>query len=365
MNSHGFDSPSQLALRAICPGSTNLQKSVYDKVSRGTILEDDDISEFAKAGTNKHALSVEHYSGIKDVNDPAMPADVKWTVEKSKEIIAQLPAGATVVMEYRVDLSFLGADVGEVGGQIDLLAVIPGRFAVVIDWKFGVVYVEHPKYNWQLKAYSAAVARSFAVPEVQAYILQPSAMSEDLCLRAVIYKQEDLQQIETEIKDIILKTREPDAPLVRGDHCATKFCKARSYCPQWRDSFLSIPQNDNVASYMSLLPPEKRPELYENLKAAKKFCEIGLDAIKRMVVGGKLEIPGYVVGEGRKTREWKDIDLAIQQLKLLSANITAQHIRVVEPISPAQAEDIFGENAIEPLVKIVVGNPTVKKEKKK
>lgn len=356
MNSHGYFSPSQLSLRAYCPGSANLQKENEAVAPMGG-----DTAE-STAGTIKHEMAVLLRNKQVEPDAITITDDVRYCVQQVEEILAQLPADAIVTDEYRIDLSDLGIDGGAEGCRVDLLAVVPGRYAVVVDYKFGEMWTDSPEWNWQMKGYAAGVMRSFGVPEVQAVILQPN-IDEGNRRRAHTFDAAAIAEAETGIKSIVEAAKAPTAPLIRGDHCGDRFCCCRPVCPLWRDSWLSVPQNTTVEAYMTTLPPDGRRKLYENLLAANKFTEIAIEAVKALAVAGKLEIAGYVVGDGKKQRWWESESSAREKLSAMIVQKGRKIEEVIKPISPAQAEKIFGKEELKSMICEKFGSPILKKTK--
>jgi hypothetical protein len=316
-----------------------------------------DTSADAQLGTQKHAQTTAAYQSGITSDQP----DVAWCVDQAKEVVSALPPETVIVHEYQVDLQFLGIDPSPDGCRCDLVAFVPGSFALLIDWKYGAGYVDAPEWNTQMKAYATGIARSFGVPQVLAMILQPNAQNEDFKRRSYTFDAAGLATAETEIRAIIEATKKPDAPLVRGDHCADRFCRCRPVCQLWRDAFLSVPKNTSVANYMLSLSPEKRRDIYENLLAAKKFCTDAIEAVKELAVAGSLEIAGYEIGDGKKSREWKDEGVAKINLCSLASGKGLSSDDVIKPISIAKAEELFGKGKFKDQTLTVPGKPMLKK----
>ena len=347
-NSHGHYSPSQLALRSACPGSVHLEGSLFSG-GRETLFHG---SEAAETGTEKHLLCQDLRAGRTTAEQ--VPDDVRWAVEQVQAVVVCLPEGSIVVEEYQIDLTYLGIPNSVDGNRIDLLAIVPGRFGIVIDYKFGFLFAESPAWNWQIKTYCAGVARAFGVPQVQGGILQPN-VDEQWRKRYQVFDATELEEAEKGVRKIIARCEEPGAQLVRGDHCTEKFCKARLGCPLWKESFLQIPTNDTLANFVLSLTPDRRRSVYENLITAKKFAESGIEEINALAVAGKLEIEGYEIGPGRKKRDWKDQAQAIDQLSIMARERGMEVKEVVEPISPAAAEKKFPKTLLAPLITTTEG----------
>jgi hypothetical protein len=350
---HGYYTPSKLDLRYHCPGSAALESALPE--------EDDATSAAAQAGRDLHDLSRRLRTGELEFG-PEIPDAVVFCKQQTDEIIAGLPADVTVIAEYQIDLSCLGIESGSEGCRVDFLAVVPGRFAVVADDKYGAVRVTDPKYNWQMKTYCAGVARAFGVPEVQAVILQP-ALEEGDRFRSCVFTAEDITETEQCVKSIVEAGKKPGAPLVRGEHCADCFCRARPVCPLWRDAFLSVPQHTPIEKYMLGLAPDRRRDIYENVQAAFKFCEKAIEAIKASAVAGKLDIAGYEVAPGNKRRQWRNDAEAINEMEIVAASKGLSREAVTVPLSPSKAETLLGKKLFDKYIVEIAGEPTLKRKK--
>lgn len=352
-------SPSQLDLRYRCPGSVRLQLSM---VSSGKSAESPEAAE----GTKKHDLCLEYF--MKPGRPAEMPDDALWILERAHEI-ALLYAeveGTLFLKEYQIDLSDLGILGGKEGCRIDLLIVIPGRKAVIVDYKFGVHYVPPPKYNWQMKGYAVGVFRSFGVSEIEVIILQPN-IDEKYQQRSGFFYAEDISEFEKSIREIVERTKAISAPLVRGEHCVWGFCKARGICSQWRDVFLSLPIHTTIAAHIKNISPAERATLYENIKAAAAWCNTARDTIEAIAVNEGLEFEGYEIGTGRKTRTWAKPDEEVEAALKRLFEICKSGFPIYEIVSPGEVEKILGKSKkvkeiINPLIMYVEGKPCLKKK---
>lgn len=353
-------SPSQLTLRYHCPGSVRLQLSM---ISSGNVP----VSEEASEGLKKHDLCQEYFNtpGCPDTT----PEDVVWVLDQAHEQYKEYAEleGTIVVKEYQIDLSDLGIHGGTEGCRIDLLFVIPGRKALIIDWKFGIGYVPQPKYNWQMKAYAAGVFRAFGVIEIQVMILQPNT-SDEYRIKMGYFYAEDISEFEKGIREIVAKTKDENAPLVRGEHCVYGFCKARDICPLWRNAFLELPQHVTMAAHVLNISPKERAVLYENLRAAESFCNKARSTIEAIAINDSLDIEGYEIGEGKKSRAWGKPNETIEQALRLLSERCQMGFPIYQIISPAIVEKIAGKSKkvkeiIDPLIIYTPGKPSLKKKK--
>jgi len=359
MLKHDYCSPSKLALRYHCPGSVNLEKELI-----GTGEQEVSLSQAASEGTRKHEI-ISHILQGKMPIDSA-PDDVATAYAATTEILSELREtnGYLEICEYQVDLSPLGISGGTEGCRCDLIAVVPGYRAVLIDFKFGIGRVEAPRYNWQMKAYAWAVWKAFGVTELLSVIIQPNT-DEEYMLKMDCFNSGELEEIGPVIKEIVDKANGFDAPIVRGNHCTQYFCRCKEVCPAWRDSYLAMPEHLTIAAHLKQISPEKRQELYENVIAADAWISKARATIETMAIAGDIEITGWEVGAGRKTREWgkPEIEIELSLRELMSE--TDKTINIYHPqelLSPAEVEKEFGKlkkvkEKIEPLLIFKMGKP--------
>jgi Protein of unknown function (DUF2800) len=356
---HDLCSPSRLDLRYFCPGSARMEQQLS-----GTGKSH--VPDFTSEGTRKHGL-------VQRCRDETVPGeddlgyDVQWVIDKVREIAdpyAEVP-DHIIVDEYQIDLADLGITGGKEGCRIDLLVVVPGRKALIIDYKFGVMYVPRPKYNWQMKAYAVGVFRAFGVSEIEVIILQPNT-DEQYQVKTDFFYAQEIDGFERDIKAIVAGTKAPDAPVVRGDHCTSGFCRARDTCPLWRDAYLALPVHTTVAAHLKNISPEQRKILYENVVAAKSWCEKARSVVELLAINGEIEIDGYEIGTGRKSREWASSDVVAKKVidlaKTLGKECSPYALK-----SPAEIEAELGKSkavkeALQPLVIYKEGKPALKKK---
>lgn len=311
---HDFCSPSTLQLRAACPGSARRLKLIEQ--SKPALHE---TSKAASRGVRLHGLTVDILTDnlvVETFVDLTQEdkQQIKWCAKRTKEIINRL-AGQNVIVIYeeQIDLSELGISGGKHGCRIDCLILIPGYGAIVIDWKFGRHWVTIPEYNLQTKAYAWGVHTAYG-GDVETIILQPQS-PEGREYMSCLIKDDQFKDIGEQIKQIVLNTKKPDAPLIRGPHCEEYFCSLRdSACPLWNKSLLEIPDDQNIASYFKTLSPADRKKLYEHIKTITHVAKCCEETIKILCIDGGLEIEGYSIKDGRPDYICNDLETMINAL---------------------------------------------------
>jgi hypothetical protein len=367
---HDYASPSKLELCALCPGYPRLARAT-ERMSLGN-------NEAARRGTDLHEYAVQVLTGKTTYEALALVLaaedleQLKWAVERTKEIIERFPTGI-VQYEIQIDLSSLGISGGAHGSRIDVLIVVPGVGLVVVDWKFGRVWVTPPEWNWQFKAYAWGASNQFG-GSVEAILLQPQS-PEGRDYMQCVYTPEDLQEAGESIKAIVAATRKEDAPLVRGEHCKKKWCSMYSVCPMYKSSPLDVPSGVDIPTYVSLLQPIDRGILYDTVLAAesliKKFKETCIElAVEHGIEFGN----GFGVGPGRSSYVCGDVPRFVETLRPFAA---AKGVEVADLLTPpipptpkskSDVEKIIGkskaaQDAVKSLYVEVPGKPTLKKLK--
>jgi len=339
-NKHDYCSPSQLNLRFHCPGSVNLYKLLPPKT-------DDYTSEPASRGIKLHAVTVDVLNGV-PLNSFGLPREdelaVAWCIEKIQEVIARFADTETkpiIKKEFQIDLSSLGISGGKEGCRIDVLFVIPGIGSIIIDEKFGEGYVTTPQYNSQFKAYAWGAHNAFG-GSVECIKLQPWASEEEYQYQSHLFEECDFEKIGEDIKEIVKKTKNENAPLIRGRHCDYAFCNAKEICSLHKNAVLEIPHGITVKNHLLKISPVDRASLYENLVVAKRWCDKAINTITAVAIEENLELENYIIAE-RTNYVWKDEKMAEAAIREFSK----EEIEIIEPsklMSKSKIEKIIGKS---------------------
>ena len=371
---HDFCSPSVLPLRAACPGSARRQKEAEQS---DLLLKD--ISDSAARGILLHSLTEGMLKDKLDVETfVALPEEdkqqIKWCVLRTKEIIERFRGqNPVIIYEEQVDLTELGISGGLHGSRIDCLILVPGRGAVVIDWKFGRGWVTIPEYNLQTKTYAWGIHHNYG-GNVETTILQPqSPEGRDYMFCTIT--EDEFSNIEKQVKEIVTRAKSPDAPLVRGRHCEDLFCPLKgSICPLWNRSLLEIPDKQSIETYFEILSPADRKKLYDHIKTISHVANHCEEAIKRLCVEAGLEIEGYEVRHGKTIFKCNDVDKIVEKLLPFAMKQGLSRDDLLIPAIPEQAKNksdylkLFGNKKeireiLDSLFIKITGKKTLKKLK--
>lgn len=368
---HDPNGPSKLNQREECPGSFRLETTAEIEVrpewaGPGT---PDDESEASARGTRLHDLiadcircdrapKLEDIPGA-DPESDLIPLEFCW--EQAQKVLADVGEDLLVLVEYKVDLAHLGIPGG---GTIDLAVVNPGKDFVLIDWKFGYSAVRDPAVNRQMQAYALGLANDYGCVEGNAIIVQPNGIGV-APVRSAYYSPEMLARLLPSLQRIVSDTQREDAPLIPGDHCL--YCKVKTGCPARKaqaDAVLAR-RAQPILHTIAAMEPKHRLDYIERMKLAKGWLESSLDEIDGAILDGRVQVPGLVVGEGRKSRDWVNEYMAAEAMTAAGIPEDRQFKRKV--ISPAEAEKIAGKSKstglkLRPAIVVVPGKPRIVRE---
>lgn len=350
---HDFCSPSQLERRWKCPGSVRMEQQIV-KPKR----KDGDSTPEASRGRALHAVIeklLKQELGITDVRRGLevngytlnhTDADhALWCYGCAQAEIDSISMRKAILIEQPVDLELLGIGGGLQGNRPDLAIVVPGHFIVGFDWKMGGAWVTPPKWNLQFRTYGWGLWNRFGGRSVKWVKLQPF-LEEELRYMEYSYTPQELEQARKDVTAIVERTKDPDAPLMRGGHC--QYCTAKDICPHFRGALLEIPPKDHVATYLASLDPRQARELYNALLAAQEWVNNGLAAcqgysLERMLADPKADPPiaGTMVGHKTTRRKWKDDILPKLAEYAKEHNVNPSDLVETKLLSPATLEKLF------------------------
>lgn len=368
-------SPSKLPLRAACPGSARLERDT--ERSNHKLLQHNPAAERGTMLHDKSEMVCSKQKGEEYLND--LPVEDKqqvlWTNQQTLEVIKRFAGkGAITQYEIQVDLSPLGISGGKNGCRIDVLIIIPGSGAVIIDWKYGRIWVTAPEWNLQLKAYAWGINHTYG-GNIETIILQPQS-PEDRNYMSHVFTDEDFKVIGAQIKEIVSNAKAPGAPLIRGPHCENLFCSCRgSVCPLWKKSLLEIPDGKNVASYFEMLSPEDRANFLDRIKTIQYVADHCYSVVSQLCVDHGVEIGGrWYVGDGEPSYVCGDKGKYLNALTPFAEakGLTGEDLLTTPkesmPKSKSEAHKLLGASkpvtdAIESLYTVIPGNKTLKRRR--
>lgn len=194
--------------------------------------------------------------------------------------------------------------------------------ALIIDYKTGFAKTTPSERNWQSRTQVIALWQNFPHLKVIRGAIMASRLSSNF--DPTDYHLEDLDRVERELKAVIWRTEQPDAPRVPGTHC--RYCRASGECrekavyDQIASSQLPIVsgKGDQLAilEAVNRLTPAEMAFLYRR----KSSLELAYDAMEHRMKAlpeDQLKAIGYKLAPGNKNREIVDVSTAFARLRPL------------------------------------------------
>ncbi|MES2531960.1 MAG: DUF2800 domain-containing protein [Pseudomonadota bacterium] len=339
-HAHDINGASVLYRRHRCPGSAREEVDMPDTPSAAA-ERGDRLHDLA------HRVQKEGADLLAEV-DPEDADAVSFVLERARELQERAGASALLLSEHHVDLAGIGIPLG---GTIDVAFVNPGGPAFAQDHKFGRAWVDPPRWNWQARAYAWGLREAFGCTTVTFALAQPAA-EDRYRYREHAFLAEDLDQHAGDIRAIVAATKAPDAPLVPGEHCG--FCRARATCPARAQVAAEVTVlRDPMATVRAMTPPQ-RGSFYGRLSVAIEHLAAARSQIEAEAIAGTLELDGYRVGPGKRSRSWADEGVAHAALLRLANDLGKDPSLLIRTAiaSPAEAEKILGRGAKDALAEV-------------
>lgn len=227
--------------------------------------------------------------------------------------------GAELAVEQRFSLQVEAADEGEVFGTNDALVYLPkARKLVMFDYKHGAGVTVEVEDSIQLKFYAIGALQGhpeWDVTEIELVIVQPRAFNAGDAQGVHRWSLPMGETIEFpyELHEAITACKQPDAPLVTGDHC--RWCPASTICTAREQEFVkaageefagvSLPE---IAEFGEPVPADgldfehmaRIIAAYQRLGPWINDMQSRID--EHLLSGG--HVPGFKVVEAVARRKW-------------------------------------------------------------
>jgi hypothetical protein len=221
----------------------------------------------------------------------------------------------------------------------------------VWDYKHGQGIAVEAENNEQLMYYALGALMKTKAPcsHVEMVICQPRCYHPEGPIRRWKISVVDLLDFSADLVDAALRTEDPDAPLVSGDHC--RFCPAAPTCPKLHETALTTAQEEFSPAFS--YDPEKLADVLSKIPAIESWAKSVKEFAYREAQAGRIP-PGHKLVPKRANRKWANEDEAEKFLLLeLGLDYTEVH---KEPAlkSPAQIEALLSKEDKKRLEEIVV-----------
>ena len=320
-----------------CPGSIRLSEGMPNS-----------SSSYAPEGTAAHALAER---ALRKGLDP----DVWLDTEIEEVLVTEEMCGAVrvfvdfvrreaagekeLMLEQRFDLSPLSPPAPMFGTSDAVIWNPKSRLLHVIDYKHGQGVAVAAIENTQLRYYAlgAVIALQKQPRRIRMTIVQPRAAHADGIIRSDEIGFKELVLFKQSLFAAAVRTQDPDAPLVTGDHC--RFCPALAVCPAQKAKAVEIAQSefDVLPIDGPPLPAQLTPEQLGKVLEVAPMIEDWIKAVRNHVSGiidSGAQVEGWKLVPKRANRKWADEEYATGYLEeALGGDAYTQKL-----ISPAQAE---------------------------
>lgn len=192
-------------------------------------------------------------------------------------------------------------------GQFDHVAVC-GDEAAIIDYKTGVMPVEHPRTNLQLQSYAVLLLDEHPeLKSISVVVVQPLAGG----VSHHTFSRDDLRIIKAKIMHILEQANAEAPPIIPGrKQC--QYCRASGQCKE------SVAVATSFAGLSSLTyTPDEAGQILHKVKLAKKTIEKIEEFFRRELMNNPKAVTGWRLNSGSARREVTDPDKIVAYLRNL------------------------------------------------
>lgn len=342
----------------------------------------DTTSEAAAEGTIAHELAeakLRHALFPKEFNKRALNARIKelqanplWNdemqgytddyVDLIQKLTLMFKVRPSVRIEYRFSLE---AYIPDGFGTADCV-VCQGDSLYIIDFKYGKGKMVNAKNNPQLMLYALGVYESYRLlydfRHIYLWIVQPRLDHVD----DVELTPEELLAFGEHVKERAKLAYAGEGEFVPGEEQCL-FCRAKAQCRARAEQSVQLAFSADLGKLPPLISDEMVGQyLKQGEQVAAWLSDLKEYALSACLAGK--EIAGYKAVEGRRTRNWSDMDAAFQ--KLLRSGMTEEAMLYErKPLTLAQVEKLIGKkdfaDAVGEYVVTAAGKPTLVPESDK
>lgn len=328
------------------------------KCTKSAKLEEqfpDTTSEAAKEGTLAHELAemkVRNYFNPGDVSKRKLSFAIKKFKENSlwddemlahtdtyldyiREVSIKLPSEPFVEVEKRVDYSKYAP---QGFGTADLI-MIQGNTLHVIDFKYGKGVLVSAEENPQMMLYALGAYESckilYPITHIHLGIVQPrlpDGISDWECSLEDLLKFGEFVQERAALASAGLGEFAPEEKTCR-------FCRAKKQCRARSD--YNVKQAFNLGELPPLITNEEAGQRLLAMRDVAAYQKDLQEWALAECLAGK-EVPGWKAVEGRRSRDWTDMDAAFEKL---TKNGIVEEALLWEkkPLTLAQVEKTIGK----------------------
>lgn len=322
MSVHSNIGASSMSRWSVCPASVRLSEGLPN-IS----------SPEAEEGTYAHEVAEQILNNkLIDCEDPEVIDNVMVYVEYCRSL--QIGC-STYGVEEKFDLSSIFEGLF---GTCDYWAFSSNESTLrVVDYKHGRGIAVEVLNNKQLRYYALGALLKLKLPVkfVEMTIVQPRCWHPDGAIRSWKIPVSDLLDFTADLIDAAELTKDPNAPIVPGDHC--RFCLAAPTCKALHE--LAVVTAQEEFSPTINYTPEKLAEVLNKIPAIEAWCK-SVEQFAFFEAQKGREIPGYKLVPKKTHRKWKEIENLETQL-LLEAGLSYDEVWNKKMKTPAQVEALL------------------------
>lgn len=333
---HSRIGASSMSRWAKCPASVRLSKYMPNT-----------SSSFAEEGTLAHDCAEKLLLGEKigDIDDEMLEAITVYV-----DYINELKIGCSFyAFEERFDLSSLHP--GLFGTSDAIVYHDKTKTLHVVDYKHGKGLAVEVENNSQLKYYAlgALIKSKLPCSHVEMVIVQPRCFHPDGPIRSVKVSVTELLDFSADLVDAALRTEDPNALAVSGDHC--RFCPASPVCPELHQTAIVSAQEEFSPSFS--YDPDKLGDILNKIPAIEAWAKSVKEFAYREAQAGRIP-PGFKLVPKRANRKWINEEQAKNFLLIELGLDYLQAIKEPTLKTPAQIEALLAKEDKKRLEEIVI-----------
>lgn len=241
--------------------------------------------------------------------DPAMYSAEMWMAWHPMGTYIPLRGDEAALLTYTGQLTRAGATAwldrhGFFFGAADVAAIDPeNRRGLIVDYKTGEGFVEHPRDNAQISGLAFLLARTANLDEVDARIIRLPPGEEPIVMRHVFDQAALFEVVERTIRAGLARVAEARGAVAmglppqvfQGEHC--RYCPAFTACPAKTALVKALAASPEAieAEVRALLTPENTGVAYIKLRAIEDL----VGRLKSAVRDAAVEFDGVPLPDGR------------------------------------------------------------------
>lgn len=330
-------------------------------------------NENTRMGTFKHDLTNALYNKKITVEELQMinicPDGQEFKIEDQNHVLdalkmtydlidwlqAQTNAVHIMVLdETWVELPNLGIE----GGTPDLVLIADFEHVLVADYKFGGTWVG--ARTAQIMSLHTGLVKQYANGRLFNAVIQPVLNDEPLVCEV---DRLEVERHESTMKLMIEANKSDDAVATPCEYCG--WCDYNLNCAA---QTVALTMGKTKLESIQDIPNTVLSDWTKKAKKVKKVAGDLEAEVARRILSGQV-VPGFYMGNGRKSRSWTDEEDAIKALKMICADRKINPTQLFKQsfVSVAQAEKIVGKSgAVREIMQTVVltkqSNGTLREE---